>query len=312
MMGDEMHSRVAPKGRRAWHDGERLMHRHVGVAARMDEVGPRAIRDYLTEQHRLFFPLLPFVVLGAVDAGGDVWATLRAGRPGFLSAPDPTHLTVALAADPADPAEGGLGDGQSVGMLGIELHTRRRNRLNGVIHRDRPESFSVAVEQSFGNCPRYIMPRELVFARAPDASSPVEPVALSRLEGAAADLVRQADTFFVASYITDDDGRHRIDVSHRGGKAGFVGIDADGALTIPDYPGNLFFNTLGNFLLNPKAGLAFVNFVTGDLLQMTGDTVVLLDSPEIAAFSSAERLWQFKPRRLIYRPSAVPLRLTSP
>ncbi|MFP3693242.1 FAD-binding oxidoreductase, partial [Burkholderia sp. SIMBA_048] len=33
-----------------------------------------------------------------------------------------------------------------------------------------------------------------------------------------------------------------------------------------------------------------------------------LDSPEIAAFQGAERLWHFTPRRIVYRKGALPLR----
>ncbi len=79
-------------------------------------------------------------------------------------------------------------------------------------------------------------------------------------------------------------------------------------LTIPDFAGNLFFNTLGNFMLNPRAGLLFVDFATGDMLQMTGEAEVILASPEIDAFQGAERLWHFRPRQVIYRPDGSPLR----
>ena len=78
-------------------------------------------------------------------------------------------------------------------------------------------------------------------------------------------------------------------------------VAADGTLTIPDFAGNLFFATLGNILLNGKAGLVFADFETGDLLQMTGDAEVVLSSPEIAAFQGAERLWTFRPRRVVRR-----------
>ena len=87
-------------------------------------------------------------------------------------------------------------------------------------------------------------------------------------------------------------------------------IEADGALTIPDFAGNLHFNTLGNFLLNPRAGLTFVDFASGDLLQMTGEAEVILEAPEIAAFQGAERLWRFRPRIVVRRPAALPLRWT--
>ncbi len=119
-------------------------------------------------------------------------------------------------------------------------------------------------------------------------------------------MIQAADTFFVASYVDDAQGRH-VDAAHRGGKAGFVPINAVGSLTIPDFAGNLHFNTLGNFLLNPKAGLVFPDFATGDMLHMTGDAEVLFDSAEIAAFQGAERLWLFRPRKVVLRPAALPL-----
>ncbi|MDI9769563.1 pyridoxamine 5'-phosphate oxidase family protein, partial [Pantoea dispersa] len=95
--------------------------------------------------------------------------------------------------------------------------------------------------------------------------------------------------------------RRQVDVSHRGGKAGFVRIAADDVLTIPDFNGNLFFSTLGNIVLNGKAGLLFIDYASGDVLQMSGDATVITDSAEIAAFQGAERLWRFSARRRTMR-----------
>ena len=46
--------------------------------------------------------------------------------------------------------------GSPIGLLGIELDTRRRNRLNGVIDSCNEGGLAVSVRQSFGNCPKYI------------------------------------------------------------------------------------------------------------------------------------------------------------
>lgn len=290
-----------------WHAGEVAMHEHAGVAQRLGEIGARVIRDHLIEQHREFYPKLPFVVLGSVDGNGDAWATLRAAKPGFLQTPDAHTLSVALARDAADPADAGLNDGQAIGVLGIELSTRRRNRLNGTIRRSHAAAFDIAVEHSFGNCPKYITLRQFEFSR--DPAMPMSGVAdlSDRLDARAVKLIERADTLFVASYADRGDGRRQIDVSHRGGKPGFVRVK-DGVLTIPDFTGNQFFNTLGNLLVNPKVGLVFADFTTGDLLQMSGDGAVLLDAPDTAAFKGAERLWQVKPRRIVTRAGAWPLR----
>ncbi|TAV47708.1 flavin-nucleotide-binding protein [Rhizobium leguminosarum] len=291
-----------------WHEGELAIQRSVGVVERMDGPGRNFVRKAMPEQHRAFFPMLPFVVLGAVDARGDVWATVGAERPGFMASPEPEILEVGLPRDPADPADAGMEDGDAIAMLGIQLETRRRNRLNGVIRRTDAKGFDVRVGQSFGNCPQYIQPRSAAFVRDPDMPTATQPLHSGQLDDRTRRMIESADTFFVASYVDRDDGERQVDVSHRGGNAGFVRVGADGVLTIPDFAGNRFFNTLGNILINSKAGLVFVDFETGDMLQMTGNAEVLLDSPDIATFQGAERLWRFTPEEIVLRPDALPLR----
>ncbi|WP_043615237.1 pyridoxamine 5'-phosphate oxidase family protein [Ensifer sp. ZNC0028] len=291
-----------------WHEGELAIQRSLGVAERMDATGRNFVRSFMPEQHQQFFPMLPFAMFGAVDANGDVWATMRAADPGFMQAPDAWNLDIRLPRDPDDPADAGMDDAHSIGMLGIQLETRRRNRLNGAIQRDGDDGFTLRVRQSFGNCPQYIQLRQFTFVRDPHQPASVRPVHGDVLDARARAIIGKADTFFVASYVDRDSGERQVDVSHRGGKAGFVQIGTDGVLTIPDFSGNLFFNTLGNFMLNPRAGLLFVDFATGDMLQMTGSAEVILSSPEVAAFQGAERLWRFRPEKVIYRQDGLPLR----
>jgi hypothetical protein len=296
-----------------WHAGEQALQRSANVLERMDMIGRKVVRDYLLEQHQGFYPLLPFMVLGAVDGQGDVWASLRAGEPGFVQIEDARHLRLDLQTDPADPAQAGLTQGAALGLLGIDLLTRRRNRLNGRLQRVDQQGLSVTVEQSFGNCPQYIHQRQFAFARDPAGLGAGEVQWLSELDAEARRLISSAATLFVATYVDVPQGGRQVDVSHRGGKPGFVRLNADGSLTVPDFMGNQFFNTLGNMQLNPRAGLLFIDFETGDMLQMSGAARVDLDSPDIAAFAGAERLWHFIPQRSVRRRDASPLRwLTLP
>ena len=99
-----------------------------------------------------------------------------------------------------------------------------------------------------------------------------------------------------------------VDVSHRGGRPGFVKLDGE-TLTIPDFPGNNAFNTLGNFLINPKAGLVFPDFETGDLLMVTGKVELLDEEHEdVLAFKGAERAWRFILDHGIWLKDALPFR----
>ena len=291
-----------------WHEGEKRLQEKVGVAEKMALVGQSVVRDFMLDQHRDFFAQLPFIVLSSVDSTGDAWATVLEGSPGFMSSPTPTRLDIAARANPMDPAGQGLADGAPVGLLGIELHTRRRNRMNGVMTNVN-SGLRIDVDQSFGNCPRYIQLRDYAFSWDTDVAPAEQAETLATLDPAARTLIGGADTFFVASYVDRED-RRQVDVSHRGGKTGFVRVAKDGTLTIPDFNGNLFFATLGNILLNGKAGLLFVDFETGGMLQMTGDAEVIFDSPDLAAFQGAERLWSFRPRKIVRRPAGLALRWT--
>lgn len=282
-----------------WHAGEIALQSTIGAVERMDEIGRKVIRNYMPDQHRDFFAQLPFAVFGSVDDEGRPWATLRAGEEGFMHSPDPQRLQLALPAEAGDPAQQGLRDGAAVGMLGIELHTRRRNRLNGRLRALGGDSYEIVVGESFGNCPQYIHKRDFRFERSPGEASGLPPHRLPKLDALARELIGRAGTFFVATYSDHNDER-RVDVSHRGGPPGFVQINSAGALLVPDYEGNRFFATLGNILLNSRAGLLFPDFETGGLLQMSGTASVVLDG--------TARHWEFRPQELVWREDALPLR----
>ncbi len=279
-----------------WHRGELEAQQRAGVDPRHTASVTGFLRPYLDEQHRAFYPRLPFIVVGVVDAAGRPWATLLEGQPGFMVATDDTHLRIAAVAASGDPAASALSTGSAIGLLGIELETRRRNRLNGHVSDASDGGLQVEVDRAYGNCPKYIHTRDLRFHD--HATVPVPPERFETLDGEAIHRIAHSGTFFVAS--ASGEPALSVDVSHRGGRPGFVEVDGDW-LTIPDFQGNQFFNTLGNFLVNPKAGLLFPDFRSGDVLQLTGSVEVLFDSPRLAAFEGAQRLWRFHVDEMVRR-----------
>jgi hypothetical protein len=84
-----------------------------------------------------------------------------------------------------------------------------------------------------------------------------------------------------------------VDISHRGGRPGFVRVEGD-ALTIPDFQGNRYYNTLGNLLGEPRASLLFTDFETGDLLQLQGMVKIDWSAAATKLVEGAERLWHFE------------------
>ncbi len=304
-------TQAAPEPRSPWHAGERSMHQRLGISAQMEQQGRRTIRDFMPDQHRVFYTQLPFLLVGAVDAAGAPWVTMLQGEPGFVTSPDKTTLRVAARPGTGDPVGAALAAGSAVGILGIELHSRRRNRINGTVVRGDGEGFTVTVGQAFGNCPQYIQTRRVALSRPPHPHSDAPVERATALDAAAIAMIAAADTFFVTSYAEPDGdpGQRAVDTSHRGGRPGFVRIDGN-VLTIPDFAGNLYFNTLGNLLLNPRAGLLFCDFTSGDVLQLTGTTELVFAGAELSSFQGAERLWRFKVGELVRRRGALALRGT--
>lgn len=304
-------SDAAPSDPGLWHDGERQIHRRLGLAETIEPVGRRNIRHFMPDQHRLFFAQLPFALLGVLDRVGNPWATVLSGRPGFLASPDPMFLCIDAFPADSDPAAEGIYVGARIALLGIELPTRRRNRMNGVVVDLDVSRFVVRVEQSFGNCPQYIQRRDYGGFR-PAGFPRAEPLDLD--DGWALDLLRRTDTAFVGSSTPPGKAQPGggVDVSHRGGMPGFIHIAEDGALEIPDYRGNRYFNTLGNLIAYPRAALAVPDFTRGDLLQLTGPAEIIWDGPSVASVPRAERLWRLKPSRMVRLRDALPLRLGPP
>lgn len=261
-----------------FHAGEAHLQGLAGSRERLAEVGPRVIRQEMPEQHRDFFAGLPFIVAAGVEADGQPRATLLAGAPGFISAPDGRHLHIAAAPAPDEPLTALLQAGARIGLLGIEAHTRRRNRANGRIVASPAGALVVAIEQSFGNCPKYIQPRQAVYD--PAARQPGPTAIRGRLTGPEHEWLRAADTFFIASAHPSDDGNpaHGVDVSHRGGPPGFIRLEGD-ALLIDDFAGNNYFNTLGNLMLNPRAELLFPDFAGSGLLSLSVRAEILPGPP---------------------------------
>ncbi|MDB5364320.1 MAG: pyridoxamine 5-phosphate oxidase [Rhodospirillales bacterium] len=287
-----------------FHTGEIEVQLRAGVQQR-----GAPIRNFMPDQHRDFFAMLPFVAVATNDPGGWPVATLLAGAPGFITSPDAQHLTIASLPDPIDPIAPLLVAGAPFGVLGIDLATRRRNRANGRIVARDDAALQVEVTQSFGNCPQYIQGRVVHGVREMQAGVLER---LPQLDHAALTQLERADTFFVATSTAMRTGHaFGVDVSHRGGRPGFVRVDdASGhaVLTIPDFRGNRYFNTLGNLMLEPRAALLFVDFERGDLLHVQGTTEIIWDGAEVRRFHGAERLWRVRVERAWRRRNALPLR----
>ncbi|MEP4194405.1 MAG: pyridoxamine 5'-phosphate oxidase family protein [Aliishimia sp.] len=259
-----------------FHAGERSLHEKLGISERLHELGLRMIRDHMPDQHREFFAALSSVHIGALDSDGHPWAVMRTGTVGFMSSTDEKTLNISSSPLPGEPADLDLSIGAKVSVVGIEFETQRRNRLNATVRATQDSKLSLHVDQSYGNCPKYIQIRNKVPADTVQSDAPITARALSKFDK---ELVGNADTLLIASRAGQlgDDPRAGVDINHRGGMPGFVTVLDENTLQFPDYKGNNFYNTFGNIVTDNRVGLQFVDFETGTLLNIKGTAVLVED-----------------------------------
>ncbi|WP_418957069.1 pyridoxamine 5'-phosphate oxidase family protein [Streptomyces tritici] len=281
---------------RAYHPGSLAVQERLGVRTLADHVG-RSIGPAIKPVAAAFLEQQPMLVLGAAARDGQVWSTLLTGDPGFVRATAPDRIAIG-GGGPAgtDPLAGAFDAGAPVGTIALDPRTRRRMRLNGTTA-DGPDGLSVHAEQVFANCPKYLQKRTL-HGVEPGA----RPGAVRRgtaLTPGQERFVRAADTFFVATAAPDG-----VDASHRGGNPGFVRVHAPDELSWFDYPGNSMFLTLGNVEADGRAGLLFLDWSTGDTLQLSGTART--------AFGPEGRTTYLRIQQTVETEGASPLRWSAP
>lgn len=255
-----------------YHDGELTLQWATGERADGVRNG-RGVVDRVISGAVGFIARQELAVVATIDRDGQPWCSALVGPAGSFTVLDPSTLTLdpRAATTSDDPLWNNLRDDPRVGLLFIEMESRRRYRVNGRAAGVDANALVIRVSEAYPNCPKYIQRRHVVVESAHHDTTAV--YAGTRLGPRQHAIIASADTFFVASA----NPHGHLDASHRGGRPGFVRADGD-ALWIPDYAGNSMFNTLGNLAVHPRAGLLFVDFADGETLQLTGTADIHLDA----------------------------------
>jgi uncharacterized protein len=282
-----------------FHAGEIEVQSRAGVEAEAARNGV-GIHSQIALPAYYFLQQRRFAFAGFADQNSSVWCSILTGEPGFLQATPPETLAIQLNtnADPLLLRE--LEREQDLGLLVIDFATRRRMRFNGKAQTAEGK-IMLHTREVFGNCPRYIQMRTIVEAKETLLSTQLRR-ASEELSSSHIELITRSDTFFIATSFQETG----TDVSHRGGMPGFVRVLSPSLLAWPDYDGNKMFQTLGNLTVNSAAGLLFLDFDSGDTVQLTGTTDILWDQNSLKDFSGAQRVLRFHIKRVIVTSNAVP------
>jgi predicted pyridoxine 5'-phosphate oxidase superfamily flavin-nucleotide-binding protein len=264
------------KGHAVFHEGELAVQEATGERA-IAERNSRMMYDTVPPAPASFLAQQRMLVVASVDETGAPAASLIFGPAGFASTSHGETVTLERAHTeiaPGDALLGNLRVGGMLGLLAIELGSRRRYRINGFVSSLTEERIELAVREAYVNCPKYIQRRHLRVSDEPPQANP-EIVSGDVLDPERQALISRADTMFVAS-------RHPTrgaDASHRGGEPGFLEIRDECSIRVPEYAGNGLYNTLGNLIVSSQAGLAVVDFDAGRVLQLSGFATVVLEAP---------------------------------
>lgn len=253
-----------------FHEGETATQRRAGVEAEARRLEGMLDASGLSPGAALFVASQRFAALTGRGRDGLLWISPLAAPPGFLRGRGGVLHVSALPRE-GDPLHE-LPSGQQVGLIAIDFATRRRLRVNGELLGADSEGMTVRVEQSYGNCPKYIHRHAIDVAGLTVPASRRRATLLAPADEA---LIAASDTFFLGtSHPT-----RGSDASHRGGPPGFVRVDSPNLLWWPDFPGNNMFNSYGNLAVDDEAALLFLDFGTGDALHVTGRAHVRWTTP---------------------------------
>jgi hypothetical protein len=299
-----------------FHAGEIAVQRRAGVVDEAGQVG-RIIADRIPPGLAPIVAEFRLAVAASIDAQGRVWASLLTGPAGFLQVLDETRLRLEGRFAAGDPLPANLAARPEIGLLVFDPEARRRARFNGKATLERGGGLVLEVDQVYGNCRKYIQSRRLREdsdrwtgpSRVPPAPSaaagPGAPARAPELSAAQQARIAAADTFFIASAHPEGGA----DASHRGGRPGFVHVGGARSLSFPDYAGNNMFNTLGNLAGDPRAGLLFVDFESGDLLQITGQARPVWEREAVLRHRGARHVVvEYDVDEVIDTPAGSPLR----
>jgi len=284
----------------SYHEGELAAQTRAGVGSDGLAAGALYRPALPPGVHRLLYAQ-QLAVLSTKDPEGRVWASMRSGPAGFLRALDEITLEIGGYSHPNDPLLENLSAQSEAGVIVINLAARQRVRLNGSARAYPDSRIELSLHQVYGNCPQYIQARAVV--GNPEVS-PTPARFANVLDSRLSLWIEQADTLFIATSHPESGA----DASHRGGKPGFVCVEDERRLLIPDYRGNNMLNTLGNIASNPRTGLLFPDFQAGSALQLSGNARILWDDPRVKRFAGAQRLLEFDVEGVIELPEATHLR----
>lgn len=281
-----------------FHDGQLAIQKIAGE----EEIANQRIPMIANALHPRSIPFIEQQVLaftGSEDSYGELWLSLIVGERGFISIPSVKEITFdvsKIVSNREDIFFKNIVSKPTVGLLFHDAERRARYRAWGIARNNRNQLI-FDIRLGYPSCPKHIQ-REVIELDEDSKVTSSEYQKGTNLGELEKEWIMGAHTFFIATQSKKGD----IESSHRGGDPGFIEIQENGLLRVPDYLGNSMFSTLGNIYENPKAALLFVDYDKGDTLQLSGNAELQFDQNSKDDFyksGETARFWTFKTEKWI-------------
>ena len=245
-----------------YHEGEKYIQSLMDVGDKAESLSAM-IQNEIPSDASDFLKSLRFGVIALSIDNQEVYTTLVYSDSCFITEERKDKIRISLKYHDYIPEEFFEVEDVNIGFIGLDFEKAMRVRINGFAKVER-KNISLRVQEIYANCPRYIHKRVLQPKLKDLGESSI--VRDTKMSAECMEVIKKADTFFLASSHTVKG----VDVSHKGGKAGFVTPLSSSRLIFEDVPGNNMFNSLGNIHTNPFVSLLFTDFEKGDSYHLQG------------------------------------------
>lgn len=261
-----------------FHRGEVQIQAEDGVdTAALDAGVAEAFPPALNTNEARFVEQRTFSIAGTIDADGRPWGSPLFGASGELfSVVDDTTVRVTPQVIDGDPLIENIEATGELGILYFQPSRRRRAKSLGRGTLESDGAITYQMRRNYGLCTKYIFKRDHDGEFDQTGSGRPQPTTSRHLGHDDQTQLEASDTVFVVSHHDE----HGTDPTHRGGPKGFVTVVDDTTVSLPDYPGNGMFQTLGNLLLDDRIGLTSIDFHTGRTVQLTGHGSIVASDPD--------------------------------
>lgn len=250
-----------------YHEGEVYIQELMGVRTISDSLSSMIKKD-MSVVATQFLKTLSFSVITFSKETSILHSSIVFGLNSFIKILTKNELLIDLKNRSFIPKEILEEKTLTIGFIGLDFENKMRIRINGKGD-IKNNQLHLVIDEIYSNCPKYITNRKLNGKL--DFFDEIKHYKNSSLEKNSINILTNADTFFLST-IHKSKG---ADISHKGGKKGFLRVVSPAQLEFDDFPGNNLYNSIGNIYTNKNVNILVIDFFSNDILHIVGTAKIM-------------------------------------